>query len=100
MNNKLHWHQVDEYCWVERVGDVFLECRDDGEAGKDQSWYGVAVLGYYSRRRFGPDRRSLIKAKEDAVRLAIELLEDHSVSLGKQIAIFEKVVGVEIANGV
>lgn len=55
----------------------------------------VSILDLASTLRFGPNRRSLVKAKEDAVRIARELLLDYYTSVVGEMSRFDLVVDDE-----
>lgn len=54
-------------------------------------WYAnVSVREQSGTFRYGPNRKSIAKAKEDAVRLARELLEDCRVAIEKELSNFKE----------
>lgn len=66
-------------------GHIFLQCMKVSNWGNGHErktcrprelWVGVATLGGIHERKLGPNRRSIRAARQDAERLAIELLRD------------------------
>lgn len=61
-------------------------------ATKTFRWQAEVIIGQRSETlRVGPTRKSMVKAKEDAVRLARELLLDYYVCLKAEMANFDLV---------
>ena len=56
---------------------------------KFRRWYADVSLQKGSDFRIGPTRKSMDKAKDDAVRLAREILLDYRTAVEKELANFE-----------
>ncbi len=84
---EIEWKHEPVYGGVcARIGNVLLRCRP-----WKREWQGSAQIGYvvnYQQRRFGKWRKSLSRAKEEAIQLAREMLTDYTTCLDKDMKNF------------
>ncbi len=66
------------------VGNILLKCHSYTTLGGNRVWYGgvsLSVGRFSAIRRQGKRRCSLLKAQDDAIRLAREILDDHQIAI-------------------
>ncbi len=72
-----------------RVGSMVLHCYMGYTGNSNKRWWAVVYMGVKGYRPIsGPIRHSLSKSKEDAVRIARELLLDHQAGLAIEMKNF------------
>ncbi len=86
------------------IGNIFLCCSPESSrwCGKSQEvviipgtrWYSSVRLGSCDIVRYGPYRKTLSKCKEDAIKMAIQLMDDMETIHDEQVRAFEKVMGL------
>jgi len=88
---KINWKQHSPNYIEARVGNVVLRCFSYRNLiSLKLRWKAYASIRETSSTlRYGPLRNSLSKAKEDAVRLARELLMDYKASLTVEMKRFD-----------
>ena len=91
--NKVDWRPRRPTTYVRaKIGSVTLKCHSYTTVGGNLLWYASVSLNiriWAALRRQGKTRRSLSEAKNDAVRLACELLVDHQVALTAEMRNFD-----------
>ena len=74
------------------VGGIKLHCSFTGAKGSRRRWFAnvyFQIKNEINTLRYGPKRKSLAEAKEDAVQLARELLLDYYASLIQEMKNFD-----------
>jgi|GEM_PF-5413698 len=72
------------------VGSVKMHCYVHYTQMGIKRWYAnVSIMHRAATSRYGIKRKSMNKAKEDAVRMARELLLDYRAGVEKELANFE-----------
>lgn len=72
-----------------QVGSVYLNCWQFKKAKTVDCRATVSICRISSTKRYGPLRKSMAKAKEDAVRLARELMEDYQMAVDKEMKVLQ-----------
>lgn len=92
--NKIKWesNKLDNDMGA-RVGNLILTCNQWTKAKTVDCRANVSICQIANTRRFGPWRKSMTKAKEDAVRIAHELLEDYQIAIEREVKLLQ---GMEI----
>ena len=75
-----------------QIGNIYLSCWQFRKAKTVDCFASVNMNGITKTRRRGPWRKSMAKAKEDAVRLARELLEDYQTVIDREKKFLEQYV--------
>lgn len=88
---KLQWKKSDSGVWVSHIGGMRLRCLGCLASTHRCSWFpSVYFIGFggasVSTRR-GSHRYSLEKAKDDAAKMAEELLMDFYLGITKELEI-------------
>jgi len=89
--NKVDWRprRPKDYAYA-RIGRICMNCNSWTTLSGNYVWYAsVSLNSISSSRRQGPRRRSLAKAKSDAVRLAREMLDDYRMAIDIETKNFE-----------
>lgn len=97
---KIKWEYLSfRKMYKAEIGGVVLTCMASWSstyAGKDRSkwqWHcGASIGNGYQMRRTGPTRKTLARSKEDAIKLASELLEDCRSGLDNITNLFDVAV--------
>ncbi len=82
-----------------QIGNVYLDCLRYQKSNSVEYLFsphcraGVTIRRIAHTQRFGPWRKSMARAKEDAVRIARELLEDYRVAVDREMEILLGVTG-------
>jgi hypothetical protein len=85
---RIEWKSLGAYGEGMKVGNIVLyliKCY-----GRNKGWYSdVSIREIASTKRYGPIRKSKTRAKEDAIRLAKELLIDYHTGIVAEMKNFD-----------
>ena len=84
---KIKWHSKGVDFEEAKIGNMVLWCNRDYDSVLWSSYVTISCISSTMRR--GPNRKSKLKAREDAIRLAKELLIDYNTSIAAEMKNFD-----------